>query len=273
MRNRPGQYQRPVVSSFHGGVYSWKPAFRVSCCAKAMIHGSTGGGSQKAATLLVYEFRFISQRGARIKAANISFEFKADSKSRPASTPIVAKVRPYGVLKMEETVRNEVSKLGISMSIGPSVPGVDASLTPSKERVVAQDVKYHTIVTGDNPPDEDFGDRFLASFTLQENKAQESGIPAEFTVAILLERDSHGDFIMVPRIEATPDLATRMVSLVSSRTPDDPVYFRVDSEPFNELGGEVQIDKHDLRSADMEALWDCTLYNKYGEAVKMAKRL
>lgn len=272
MRNHPGQYQRPVVSSFHGGMYSWKPAFRVSCYAKAMIHGSMGGGSQKAATLLVYGFRFISHRGARIKAANISFEFKAGPNSKHVSTPHVAKLCPCGVLKMEETVQNEVSKLGISMNIGPSIPGADVSLTPSKERVVTQDLKSHTIVTGDNPPDEDFGDCFLASFTLQENKAQESGIPAEFTVAILLERDSDGDFMMVPRIEATPDLATRMVSLVSSRTPDEPVYFRVDEEPFNDLGREVQIERDNLGNADLEALWDCTLYNKYGEAVKMSKR-
>lgn len=272
MRNLPGQYQRPVVSSFHGG-YSWKPAFRVSCCAKAMIHGLMGGRSQKAATLLVYEFKFITSRSeTRIKAASISFEFKADPKSEAATTPNVAKVRPCGVLKMEETVRNEVSKLGISMNIGPSVPVVDVSFAPSKERVVTQDVKYYTIVTGDNPPDEDFGDRFLASFTLQENKAQESGIPSELTVAILLERDSDADFMMVPRIEATPDLATRVVSLVSSRTPDEPVYFRVDEEPFNQLDREVKIERDDLGNTDLENLWDCTTYNKYGRAVKMSTK-
>lgn len=80
VRNRPGERQRATVSAFQGGS-GRKPAFTVSCKAKAIIHGFKDENYGKRATLLVYELKFLSGKGIRIKEADILFEFKKGSES------------------------------------------------------------------------------------------------------------------------------------------------------------------------------------------------
>jgi hypothetical protein len=123
-RNKPGQQQRSAVSAFQGGSKR-KPAFSISCNAKAMIHGRMSPSSQKQATLLVYEFRFYSYRGRRIKEADILFAFHP-KEGHPGRVTI-AQIRPHGVymMKTEETAG---SKLGLSvngsfMGVGLAVTG------------------------------------------------------------------------------------------------------------------------------------------------------
>lgn len=271
VRNKDGEIQRKAISSFHGG-FRKKPAYTVSCEAMAMIHGRMSPASDKAATLLVYEFKFLSRRGTRIKSADILFEFRAQSRAPGAIGPSVVEVRPKGQSRMGETVQNQASKFGLSFNVGPSIPGVEAGVTASGERSSTKDVKYHTIVTGDNPADMEWGGHYEARFTLEENKSQESGIPTLLTVVILLERENEEDFEMVPRIEATPDFGTRLVSLASSRAPDDPVKFRRQEPMFNRLDRRTQIDPDNLEATDLDSLWICNMYNLYmGEGNKLEK--
>lgn len=267
VRNKDGELQRAVVSAFHGG-FSKKPSFTVGCEAKVMIHGRMSPTSTKRATLLVYEFRFISRRNTRIKEADILFEFRPLSTSSGSVGPTVSEVRPKGEHRMEETAQTEASKLGLSFNIGSSIPGVDAGLTMSGEQSASKDTKHHTIVTGDNPADMEWGDHFQAQFTLAENRSQESGIPTELTVVILLERDNDEDFEMIPQIRVTPDFKTMIASLASSRAPDEPIHFSVREPPFNKIAGITAIDPESLGATDLEGLWVCTLYNLYGKAVK-----
>lgn len=184
-------------------------------------------------------------------------------------------IRPDGVFKMEETIQNEASKLGLSLNVGPNIPGVDAGVTFSGEESQSKDRKYHTTVVGENPPDLDWGFHAQARFRLEENKSQATGIPSELTVAILLEREDDDDFIMVPFIEATPSfkLTTLISSLASSRTPDDPIYFSMQEPPFNRLNTSVSIDRDDLGSVDLDSLWDCTMFNQFGRAIKKSQPL
>lgn len=230
-----------------------------------------GPTSTKRATLLVYGFKFLSRRTTRIKEADILFEFKSLSTSLSSMGPSVSQVRPKGQHRMQETIQNEARKIGLSSNIGPSIPGVDAGLTWSLEENKSKDTKHYTIVTGDNPADQVYGDHFQAQFTLAENRSQESGIPTELTVVILLERDNDDDFAMNPQIRVTPDLKTRMVSLASSRPPDDPIYFHVEEPPFNKLDSRTIIDQDNLGATDLDSLWGCTMYNLYFKAIKGAE--
>ncbi|KAL7800187.1 hypothetical protein V8C37DRAFT_364384 [Trichoderma ceciliae] len=268
VRNRPGQRQRTAVSAFHGGSKK-KPAFTVSCNAKAIIHGEMGPPSTKHATLLVYEFKFNSYRGARIKEADVLLEFHA--KKGEAGGPSVRRVSPQGLYKMEETTQSEASKLGLELAVGPSIPAVDAGLTLSGETSVEKETKHHTVVTGDNPQSDDWGNFFQARFSLSENKSQASGIPSEFRACILLERDDDEEFVCVPYLKATPNFTTMVTSLFSSRAPDDPILFSVEEAPFNELDGTVGIDHNNLGATNLDELWDCTTYNEYGQSIKQSK--
>ncbi|KAL4959119.1 uncharacterized protein BDV14DRAFT_185338 [Aspergillus stella-maris] len=263
-RNRPGQRQRPTVSAFRGGSRK-KPAFTTTCNAKAMIHGEMGGDSLKFATLLVYEFHFRSYKGARLKEADILFEFKP----LPGATGriSVAKVRPTGVHKMEKSDQSEGHGVyaGANGAFLQAV-GVEAGAESWVEKVA----KYHTVITGDRPQD-DWGDYYEARFSLAENKSQEGGIPSSLTVCILLERDEDEDFVCVPTISVKPNFLTTVATLFSSRDPDDPILFNVEGPPFNMLDGQVKVDESDLGATDLDSLWDCTMYNEYQGAIKPSK--
>lgn len=262
MRNQNGEFQRAAVSAFHGGSRK-KPAFTVSCDAKAIIHGRMGPTSAKQATLLVYEFKFLSWRaGTRIKEADILFEFQALSTGPGALGPSVVEVRPKGQSRMGETIQNQAIKFGLTFNIGPAIPGVEAGVTASSEQTKTKDVKYHTKVTGDNPAEIVFGGRYQAKFRLEENENQASGIPTQLTVVMLLEHSGE-DFQMIPRIQATPDLRTMVASLASSRAPDDPVYFSTQAPPVIHLDGNTQIDVDNLGATDLDSLWICNMYDLY----------
>ncbi|KAL5003235.1 hypothetical protein BDV10DRAFT_201119 [Aspergillus recurvatus] len=259
-RNKPGERQRPHVSAFRAGPRK-RPAFTVSCNAKAMIHGEMGGKSLKKATLLVYEFMFRSYRGARLKEADILFEFKP----RPGTTGriSVAKVRPDGVHKMRKT--EQIEGHGVWMGVNGTAMqavGVEAGAERSVEKIA----NYHTIVTGDRP--QDWGDYYEAHFTLSENKSQGDGIPSTLTVCILLERDDDQDFVCVPTISVTPNFRTVVATLFSTRDPDDPIYFSVEEPPVNLLEGEVNIDRDNLAATNLDEAWDCTMYNDLAEDFK-----
>jgi hypothetical protein len=265
VRNRPGETQRKAVSVFHGGSRR-KPAFTVSCNAKAMIHGHMEAGSDKKATLLVYEFKFNSYRGTRIKEADILFEFHAQKEQ--SGGPSVAAVRPRGIHKMEETTQKESSKLTLELKAGPEIPAIDAGVAVSREDAVEKITKHHTVVTGDNPQSDDWGNYFQARFSLSENKSQGTGIPSELVVCMLLEREDDEEFACLPYIKATPNFTTMMASLGSSRAPDEQIVFDVQEAPFNKLSIDVVIDPNNLAAVDLDKLWSCTLYNVYSKAVK-----
>ncbi|KAL4980140.1 hypothetical protein BDW66DRAFT_156747 [Aspergillus desertorum] len=250
-RNKPGERQRPLVSAFRAGPRK-KPAFTVSCNSKAIIHGKMGGNSAKMATLLIYEFTFRSYRGARLKEADILFEFKP----RPGTTGriSVAKVRPDGVHKMRRTEQIEGHSVWAGVN-GAAMQAVGAEV--GAERSVEKTANYHTIITGDRP--QDWGDYYEARFTLSENKSQRDGIPSALTVCILLERGDNQDFVCVPTISVRPNFKTVVATLFSTRDPDDPIYFSVEEPPINLLESRIKIDSANLAGTNLDEAWDCTI--------------
>lgn len=240
-----------------------------------MIHGRMSPTSDKQATLLVYEFKFLSRRETRIKAADILFEFHARSQALGdgrAVGPSVVDVRPKGQTRMAETSERRAATYGISLNVGPSIPGVEAGVTASSERSNTKDVKHYTTITGDNPADMEWGDHYQARFTLEENKSQESGIPTQVTVVILLERENGDDFEMIPVIEITPNFRGRIASLASARAPDEPVYFNTQEAPFDRLPGDTKINPDNLGGTDLDHLWVCNMYNLHTNEIVLLEK-
>ncbi|KAF3766194.1 hypothetical protein M406DRAFT_356233 [Cryphonectria parasitica EP155] len=246
------------------------PHSTVGCEARAIIHGHVGAQSDKRATLLVYDLTFFSRRGTRIKDADVLFEFRSRSRHPGAVGPTVAEVRPKGQSRMGETIQNQASKFNVSFNINPPVVAGSSGLTASGEHNISKDVKFHTIVTGDNPADLEWGDHYQARFTLAENESQRSGIPTQLTIVMLLERDNDDDFEMIPQIEVTPNLASGITSLGSTRSSDDPVHFSVQEPPLNCLNGNKVIDSDNLGATDLDSLWICTMYSLYVDGVKQS---
>lgn len=233
-----------------------------------MIHGNMGAPSRKSATLLVYELKFNSYNGARIKEADIILEFRAAEGL--AGGPSVHRINPTGLQKMEETTENESWSKRVELSAKPPVAPVEAGLSASGENSIEKVTKHHTIVIGDMPQD-DWGNFYQARFNLYENKSQKTGIPSKLVVCILLERENDDDFYCDPYLKVTPDFTTEIKSVFSKRTPDEEIWFSVEEPSYNTLDDRVTIDPDNLGATNLNDIWDCTMYYKYGEAVKETK--
>ncbi|MCJ1321756.1 hypothetical protein MMC15_007101 [Xylographa vitiligo] len=263
-----GQRQRTAISVFHEGSTT-KPAVTVSCNAKAMTHGITGPPSKKLAMLLGYKFKFHSYQGTRIKKANILFEFHP--KEGQTAGHFVAQAKPRRLHKMEETPQNESSKLGLELNIGSKFSVVDAGPKTASEESVKQVTMHHTVITGDDPQSDDWGNSSQARFSLLENKSQKSVIASKLIACILLERDHDEDFVCVLYINVTPNYAAVVTSVFFSKALDDPISFSIDEATFDKLDGKVEIHINNLGLTNLDKLWNCTMYDEYADALKPPK--
>lgn len=255
------------MTQFHSGRRK-RPAFDVRGVVKAIVHGTLDDVDNEPATMLVYDFYFLSHRSGRIKDATISFEFQA-KEGGDNSSITVRDVAPCGKHVMmqtkEKVVRTSSADGGISGGVALS-----ANLNMHTEKTVERETTYAAEVIGDTPCD-DWGNFCLAQWSLEENKAQRSGIVSLFRACILLTRVTDDEFELLPTVEVTPDLKTRLASLLGFRRRDDPVRFAPKSEPIDELGGNIAHHRWNLGAVDLNKLWDCTFYRAFGEAVKASK--
>ncbi|CAI0644530.1 unnamed protein product [Colletotrichum noveboracense] len=267
VRNRHGETQRTVATQFHLGSRR-KPAFNVGAIAKAIIHGTFDQDSRTPATLLVYDFSFFSHRSTRIKEANISFEFRA-KKGSASIGPTVTEVAPFGRHVMMQTTETVTKTVGGEGGVsGGAVVNVNTNLRA--ERSVEKVTTHAAKVVGNNPCDE-WSNYPLAQWSLQENESQQNGIMTLFRACVLLTRDTEEDFELLPDVQVTPDLKTRLGSLMAFRRSDDPIILAPASEPLNALANDLVQKRWNLGQVDLSSLWDCTFHNTFAEAVKASR--
>ncbi|RSM18558.1 hypothetical protein CDV31_002694 [Fusarium ambrosium] len=271
VRNGLGQEQRPSVSGFGSGSKK-KPAFRVSCTARAIVHGTLDDKSKTKATLLVYDFSFFSYRKTRIKDATICFEFEKATENRGSQFkgPKVVKVAPYGKHVMMQTTETVTRKMMLEAGVSGGVVAT-ANAKGGTEISVEKTTTHAAEITGDNPCD-DWGNYFVSNWHLNENESQRNGIVSRLRTCILLTRDSDEVFNCIPTINVTPNFRAWLGSLVSSRQPDDPVILDPELEPYITLEGDdaKKIDENNL-GAGLDGLWDCTFHSTFGEAEKVSR--
>lgn len=265
-RGKPGEIQREVATEFHGGRKK-RPAFNVSAVAKAIIHGTLDQTSKTPATLLVYDFKFLSHRSTRIKDASISFEFKAKRGSTSLGPTVIA-VAPYAKHIMMRTTETVTRTIGGDVGAqGGAVVAGNASV--HAEKTAEKIITHAAEIVGDNPADE-WSNRFLAQWSLSENTSQMNGIVSLFRACILLTRDNGEEFYLYPTVEVKPDLKTKLgVSLWGFRRPDDPIRIVPASTEVNRLEDKL-ISSSNL-SSSINNLWDCTFYSTFDDAVKASK--
>ncbi|KAH0430502.1 hypothetical protein CcaCcLH18_07779 [Colletotrichum camelliae] len=267
VRNRHGETQRTVATQFHSGSRR-KPAFNVGAIAKAIIHGTLDQESNTPATLLVYDFSFFSHRSTRIKEATISFEFRA-KKGSASMGPTVTKVAPFGKHVMMQTTETVTKTVGGEGGVsGGAVVNVNTNLRA--ERSVEKVTTHAAKVVGNNPCDE-WSNYPLAQWSLHENESQQNGIMTLFRACVLLVRDTEEDFELLPDVQVTPDLKTRLGSLMAFRRSDDPIILAPASEPLNALATDLTQNRWNLGQVDLSSLWDCTFHNTFEEAVKASR--
>ncbi|KAI1114920.1 hypothetical protein F5Y14DRAFT_412443 [Nemania sp. NC0429] len=260
-RNQPGQKQRQTVTS-RGNERSSR--FYVSCIAKAIIHGTLDTNTWTPATLLVYDFEFSPLRsGTRIKEVVIIFQFSPKANGTKTG-PKVISIQPSGTHTMLETTESTSRKLRGEFTANFSNAGFNVGPTVGGEWNSSTVRRYATAVIGATPAD-DWGHRYQARWSLFENESQHSGVPTLLRSAILLERgrqEGDGEFICVPTIEVKVDFKTTVLTLFSTNSPDDPIEFSNEYEPFNELEID-EINPQNLASVSQMKLWDCTFHRSF----------
>lgn len=247
-----------------------RPAFHVSCTAKVIVHGTLKEDSEERATLLIYDFEFFSYRSARIKEANILFEFQPRP-GRIGGGPIVQKIAPYATHVLMQTTQTETRTIALDGGVsGGAIVDINANL--SAEKSVEKTTTWAAQITGARPFD-DWGNYMVAQWSLKENASQQNGIVSLFRTCILLTRDDDEQFCCIPSIEVKPDVKSQVLSLFSSRAPDDPIVFDPAYDPYNVLEGGVEIDEQNLGAVaeGFDGLWDCTFHKTFGDAVQESR--
>lgn len=263
-RNKPGQRQRETVSNFGSGSRS-RPAFRVNCEAKAIIHGTLNEASGTPATLLVYDFSFLSYRPARIKDARIEFKFKSQGNDTGLEVQSIAPTSKHVVM---QTIETETRKTAVGGNAGATI-GASLELSLSNETSVEKQTTHAAEISGLKLCN-DYGDHYGVEWWLKENESQKSGIVSILRTCILLTRDTDKPFDCIPEIKVTPDLKTWLVTLVSRRPRDEPIILDPEYEPFNCLES-TDIDSNNLDAVDLDDLWDCTFHKTFDGAVKHSR--
>lgn len=260
-----------MATEYYGGRKK-RPAYNVGAEAKAIVHGTLDKTSRTRATLLVYDFKFLSHRATRIKDASISFEFQA-KKGSTSLGPTVSAVAPYLKHAMMRTTETVATTLGGDAGVqGGTI--VTGNVGVHGERSVQKMVTHAAQVVGDNPADE-WGNRSLAQWSLSENKSQEDGIEGGivslFRACILLTRENDEDFYLHPTVKVTPDTVTQLTTPLSGfRRRDDPIKFVPSTPALNKLEGGGSISISELGSG-LGHLWDCTFYSSLEDAIKESK--
>ncbi|KAK0632449.1 hypothetical protein B0T14DRAFT_560139 [Immersiella caudata] len=244
-----------------------KGAVDVKCSVIDIIHGRWGTDEPNArATLVVLLFRFDPRRRSRrIASAQLQFSF-FDSKKRSRLNPEVVDISFNESLSLVPTKRTESVKTGGEGSAGAGVLGAELSAKISWEKTVEQELTDATHVVGSiDRLGASVGSDNSASWTLTENEAQKSGIPAAMRVGILLKRQTDDDFECGVKIETEVDFKTRIEQLFGRREADDPILFRTDLKPTNKL---QVYDAENLGGFDVATVEDVVFTKIRGGAIK-----
>lgn len=236
--------------------------------SKVIVHGYLNPSSDRAATLLVYDFTFNStKRFRRVASAKITFDFAC---CQPGSSgPEVLAVAPSGRWSLAETTQNEYSesRSGVNMSLG--YQGASVGGSHYWTRCVQREGRDATIIHGDTICNA-YGRETGAKFTLLENASAspKTGVPSLFRLAILLGRKTDDEFRCTVNVDTVADWKTRSAAFFAAKTRDDPIYFDPGLPPVNKLEGlEDRIDAENLGATNLGEIFDATIYTSFTSAI------
>ncbi|KAL8349786.1 hypothetical protein RB598_005241 [Gaeumannomyces tritici] len=261
-QNDPSKpYQRANVVERKGAV-------DIRCSCLDIIHGLYRPDDDAAfCTLLVLQFRFDPRKRARrIQSADVELRFAGEGPG--AANPEVFAISPHGRFSFSHTTQTETVMQGAELALSADVAGAaGASGGLSWSRSVTRDMTYATTVTGSiDLRGRNFGKSNCASWTLLENEATKTGVPASMTAAVLLKRDSEEPFRCDFAIKARADWRSSVELLFGSTPPDDPVLFDPTLESTS-----TKYDELSLGGVNLESISDAAFMNVKEGVVKTTR--
>jgi hypothetical protein len=220
-----------------------------------VVHGRYGSfdgddeDDETPATIILLDFAFSSSKiGRRIKAAQITFQFKGEAEDGEDS-PSVARIEPCGSFVMEETTRSVDTTISAGVDVGaPPIAGFQAGAHLGWERTTTKTSPDCIRLEGKKHQlGKDYGDDDAATWTLLENATDKTGIPSSLRTVILLKRRYDGPFRCTFSLKLEVDTKTSLENALGAvfgkRVIDDPVLFDPARKPTNR-----QINKYDINS-------------------------
>lgn len=181
---------------------SYNPLFHFEVVPACEIHGCYSS-ERLPASLLVFDVRFIPKRQARpIQWASVTATFegssgKKDSKNAPKVLGF-APGRPP--LRLECSIESQKATTSQEVGAGGSSMGAQLDAKLAREKEASIEKLYFAMVS--NFSESSDGRNFPNSvcWVLEGNKSQQSSIPPEISLAVLLQRD-RGTFLCSIEIE------------------------------------------------------------------------
>ncbi|KAI2636350.1 hypothetical protein GGS26DRAFT_548721 [Hypomontagnella submonticulosa] len=225
-----------------------KGAIDIRCTGADVIHGYLKDG-EGPATLIIYEFQFDPRKKAR-RIATVDIEFVFGSND--GAEPEVLKISPKGRMTLVPTTQTETITKGGSANAGGNAFGAELGGSWQWEKAISRETKNATTIVGSiDLKGRNFGASNAASWTLLENEAVKTGVPAHFRTAVLLSRKDDEEFYSTFKIRAQVDLVSRFTRLFGSTPKDDPILYDPTLPPTNKLR---EYDVGSLGDIDLQEL-------------------
>ncbi|KAH8820738.1 hypothetical protein F5884DRAFT_658244 [Xylogone sp. PMI_703] len=240
----------------------------IRCSSVDVIHGLFASDSDVFSSLLVLQFRFDSRKRAR-RIAQVNIELRFSGTAADTADPEVYAIAPDGRFSFAHTTQTEEVNVETQAHLGGGGAGVDAGVDAKYGKTITKEMTYATVVTGSiDLRGRNYGKPNCASWTLLENPATKTGVPAAMKTAILLKRRSEEPFQCVVSVKARADWRTALEWLVGSTKPDDPVLFNPLLEPTSDRYKEHELD---LGKLDLEEISDITFATILDGVIKTKK--
>ncbi|KAI1878941.1 hypothetical protein JX265_003118 [Neoarthrinium moseri] len=208
----------------------------VRAALASVTHGDyTSNGY--AATLLVFEFTFLSMKQSRqFKTAKIILTFE-DASGNLKNRPEVVTIAPAGKFFINKTTEKRDINQSANASINGSIAGVGGSVGYTWDMSQTKDTDHATTLVGTKRLFADWGKDDGVIWNLEEDDVKSAGIPSFLRAAVLLRRRNDVPFRFTIQVETGVDFEGKFRRMLGLEKPDvvDPVELDKDTD-LDDLG-------------------------------------
>lgn len=249
-KNLPGEIQRVVITDRGPG-----SPYKLQAILRSCIHGRWSKDSNQLVSLIVVEYTMVildDAKGARFSSMTTKFSFNDHDVSKPSLPSVVG----YAPFRESARWNRTTGEKGASSES-------KLSLAPEAQGFKAGEVSY---THGDSSSyAQQYFDRGVASFeyaadrrasgiwwNMSQNRSQDHGIPVKFSVAMLVERQSHEKFQAEFQLSAKGGFGYKIEHwknrFIRGTESDDPIIFDPQAKPFGAVFKGATVDPEELGS-------------------------
>ncbi|PMD53608.1 uncharacterized protein K444DRAFT_618802 [Hyaloscypha bicolor E] len=233
-KNVPGDKARAVLID-RGDALTLRAAL------VSVTHGDfTPNGD--AATLLIFEFNFLSVKSARRFTSGMIILTFEDASGNVKNRPEVSAIAPAGSFAINKSTSTRDVHQTFNASIKGNAAGAGGDLGYVWDTSKVEETQHATTLVGMKRLFADFGKDNGVIWTLEEDKVKKQGIPSFLRAAVLLRRKDDVPFRFTISVDTGVDFEGKMRRLLGLEKPDpvDPV----------ELDGETDLEDLGISSLD-----------------------